>query len=55
MTAGIFDAHQVVRRLEAAGIKTQQAEAIISEMHDTAGSTRASPNRGPVGQNPDPD
>ena len=40
MTAGIFDTHQAVRRLEAAGIETPQAEAIISEMRDAAGADR---------------
>ncbi len=40
MTASIFDTHQAVRRLEAAGIETRQAEAIISEMRDAAGADR---------------
>ena len=40
MTASIFDTHQAVRRLEAAGIETRQAEAIISEMRDAAGTDR---------------
>ena len=40
MTASIFDTHQAVRRLEAAGIETPQAEAIISEMRDAAGADR---------------
>ena len=40
MTAGIFDTHQAVRRLEAAGIETPQAEAIISEIRDAAGADR---------------
>ena len=40
MTAGIIDTHQAVRRLEAVGIETRQAEAIISEMRDAAGADR---------------
>ena len=40
MTAGIIDTHQAVRRLEAVGIKTRQAEAIISEVRDAAGADR---------------
>ena len=40
MTASIFDTHQAVRRLEAVGIETRQAEAIISEMRDAAGADR---------------
>ena len=38
MTAAAFDAHQAVRRLEAAGIETRQAEAIVSEMREAAGT-----------------
>ena len=37
MNATTFDTHQAVRRLEAAGIETHQAEAIVSEMRDAAG------------------
>ena len=37
VTASIFDTHQAVRRLEAAGIETRQAEAVISEMRDAVG------------------
>ena len=37
MNATTFDTHQAVRRLEAAGIETRQAEAIVSEMRDAAG------------------
>ena len=40
MTAGIIDTHQAVRRLEAVGIETRQAEAIISEVRDAAGADR---------------
>ena len=40
MTAAAFDAHQAVRRLEAAGIETRQAEAIVSEMREAAGADR---------------
>ena len=40
MTAATFDTHQAVRRLEAAGIETRQAEAIVSEMRDAAGAER---------------
>ena len=40
MTAATFDTHQAVRRLEAAGIETRQAEAIVSEMHEAAGADR---------------
>ena len=39
MTAA-FDTHQAVRRLEAAGIETRQAEAIVSEMREAAGADR---------------
>ena len=38
MNATTFDTHQAVRRLEAAGIETRQAEAIVSEMRDAAGA-----------------
>ena len=38
MNTTTFDTHQAVRRLEAAGIETRQAEAIISEMRDAATS-----------------
>ena len=34
MNAATFDTHQAVRRLEAAGIETRHAEAIVSEMRD---------------------
>ena len=34
MNAAAFDTHQAVRRLEAAGIETRHAEAIVSEMRD---------------------
>ena len=37
MNATTFDTHQAVRRLEAAGIETRQAEAIVSEMRDAVG------------------
>ena len=40
MTTTTFDTHQAVRRLEAAGIETRQAEAIVSEMRDAAGAGR---------------
>ena len=40
MTAAIFDTHQAVRSLEAAGIETRQAEAIVSEMRGAAGAER---------------
>ena len=40
MTTTTFDTHQAVRRLEAAGIETRQAEAIVSEMRDAAGAER---------------
>ena len=40
MTVATFDTHQAVRRLEAAGIETEQAEAIVSEMRDAAGADR---------------
>ena len=40
MTAATFDAHQAVRRFEAAGIETRQAEAIVSEMRGAAGAGR---------------
>ena len=40
MTTATFDTHQAVRRLEAAGIETRQAEAIVSEMRDAAGAER---------------
>ena len=40
MTAAAFDTHQAVRRLEAAGIETRQAEAIVSEMREAAGADR---------------
>ena len=40
MTAATFDTHQAVRRLEAAGIETRQAEAIVSEMREAAGADR---------------
>ena len=36
MSAATFDTHQAVRRLEAAGIETRQAEAIVSEVRDAA-------------------
>ena len=38
MSATTFDTHQAVRRLEAAGIETRQAEAIVTEMRDAAGA-----------------
>ena len=41
MNATTFDTHQAVRRLEAAGIETRQAEAIVSEMRDAASSDLA--------------
>lgn len=41
MNATTFDTHQAVRRLEAAGIETRQAEAIVSEMRDAAASDLA--------------
>ena len=40
MTAATFGTHQAVRRLEAAGIETRQAEAIVSEMREAAGADR---------------
>ena len=40
MSATTFDTHQAVRRLEAAGIETRQAEAIVTEMRDAAGADR---------------
>ena len=36
MNAVTFDTHQAVRRLEAAGIETHQAEAIVSELHNSS-------------------
>ena len=41
MNATTFDTHQAVRRLEAAGIETRQAEAIVSEMRDASASDLA--------------
>ena len=41
MSAATFDTHQAVRRLEAAGIETRQAEAIVSEVRDAATADRA--------------
>ena len=41
MNAATFDTHQAVRRLEAAGIETRQAEAIVSEVRDAATTDRA--------------
>ena len=38
MSAAAFDTHRAVRRLEAAGIETRQAEAIVAEMRDAAGA-----------------
>ena len=35
-----FDTRQAVRRLEAAGIETRQAEAIVSEMRDAGAAGR---------------
>ena len=43
MIVTTFDTHQAVRRLEAAGIETGQAEAIVSEMRDAAGADRGEP------------
>ena len=40
MTIAAFDTHRAVRRLEAAGIETRQAEAIVSEMREAAGADR---------------
>ena len=40
MPASTFDTHRAVRRLEAAGIETGHAEAIVSEMREAAGSDR---------------
>lgn len=40
MNATTFDTHQAVRRLEAAGLETRQAEAIVAEMRDAAGADR---------------
>ena len=40
MTVAAFDTHQAVRRLEAVGIETRQAEAIVSEMRDASGADR---------------
>ena len=37
MNTTIFDTHLAVRRLEASGIETRQAEAIVAEMRDAAG------------------
>ena len=39
MNAAAFDTHQAVRRLEAAGIETRHAEAIVSEMRDVGAGT----------------
>ena len=36
MNSTTFDTHQAVRRLEAAGIETSQAEAIVAEMRDAS-------------------
>ena len=41
MSTATFDTHQAVRRLEAAGIETRQAEAIVSEVRDAATADRA--------------
>ena len=40
MSAVTFDTHQAVRRLEAAGIETCHAEAIVSEMRDAGAGDR---------------
>ena len=40
MTVAAFDTHQAVRRLEAVGIETRQAETIVSEMRDASGADR---------------
>lgn len=40
MTAEAFDTHRAVRRLEAAGMDTRQAEAVVSEMREAAGADR---------------
>ena len=40
MSAATFDTHQAVRRLEAAGIETCHAEAIVSEMRDAGAGDR---------------
>ncbi len=41
MTVAAFDTHRAVRRLEAAGMETRQAEAIVSEMREAAGADRS--------------
>ena len=40
MSATTFDALKAIRTLEAAGIETRQAEAIVAEMRDVAGADR---------------
>ena len=40
MSTTAFDTHQAVRRLEASGIETRQAETMVAEMRDAAGADR---------------
>ena len=40
MSASTFDTHAAVRSLEAAGIDTSQAEAIVATVRDAAGADR---------------
>ena len=41
MNASTFDTHAAVRSLEASGIDTPQAEAIVDAMRDAAGAGRS--------------